>query len=108
MTIKTNKVVAINYQAQVDRLGQLNALVAPLADEIESIKSTLRESGYECIEGSTFRVTIGETADKKYIDYKAVAVEGLRSDKLARLAAKFTTYKSALGAVRCVAKVRGV
>lgn len=108
MTIKSNKVVAINHAALVDRLGDLNALIAPLADEVAAIKDILRASGYECVEGSKFRVTIGETKDKTYIDYEAVATEGLRSDKLARLVAQFTSYKSALGAVRCVAKVRGV
>lgn len=100
------KVVAINHAALVDRLGALNAQIAPLKDEAEKIKETLRASGFDVIEGLVFRVTIGETVDKFYTDWQAVANEGIRKDRLVLLANKHTISKPALGAVRCVAKVR--
>jgi hypothetical protein len=103
---RTNKVVAINYAAQVDRLGELNALIAPLADEISVIKDQLRASGYDVIEGQLYRCTVGETKDREYVDWQAVATAGIRKDRLAALVNKFTGFKQALGAVRCVAKVR--
>ena len=103
---KTNKVVAINYAAKVDRLGELNALIAPLADEISAIKEELRASGYEVVEGTQYRVTIGATADKAYTDWQELAKFAVKHDRLQRLAPEFTEYKQALGAVRCVAKVR--
>lgn len=103
---KTQKIVAINYAAQVDRLGELHNLVAPLHDEINAIKADLRASGYDIVEGRFYRCTIGKTDDKEYVDWQAVATTGVRKDRLATLVDKFTSYKQALGAVRCVAKVR--
>ena len=44
-------------QALVDRLGKLNAELAPLINEQEAIKALLRESGLEVIEGDLFRAT---------------------------------------------------
>lgn len=102
------KVVAINYSAQVDRLGKLNALVAPHLDEIAAIKQELRESGHECVEGNIFRVTIGVTLTKAYTDWEKVARQGLPAAKLVHLIFKNTSLKEALGAVRVVAKVRSV
>lgn len=103
---KTNKVVAINYAAKVDRLGELNALIAPLADEISAIKEELRASGYEVVEGTQYRVTIGATTDKAYTDWHLLAAANIKAEKLLKLIPEFTEYKQALGAVRCVAKVR--
>jgi uncharacterized protein (UPF0335 family) len=104
---KTQKVVAINYANLVDRLGALNAQVAPVRDEIAEIKETLRASGYEVVEGKTFRVTVGETKDKLYTDWQAIAKAGYISPLvLETLVDKFSELKQALGAVRCNAKVR--
>lgn len=100
------KVVAINFSELVDRLGELNALIAPLADEISGIKETLRASGYEVVEGKQFRVTIGETREREYIDWESLARANIRATKLQHLLVQFAEYKQALGAVRCVAKVR--
>lgn len=105
---KTAKVVAINYANLVDRLGELNALKAPIEDEINDIKQALRDSGYDVVEGKAFRVSIGETKEKAYIDYQSVAEAGIKNkDKLAQLVATFSVVKEVLGQVRISAKVRG-
>lgn len=105
---KTNisKVVAINYAKLVDRLGELNAQLAPVKDEIEEIKDTLRESGFEALEGDLFRVTVGITDDVPVTDYKTIAISTIRTDILLQLIEKHTRYTEKKGAVRIVAKVR--
>lgn len=103
---KTQKIVAINYSQLVDRLGELNAAVAPLHDEIEQIKATLRSSGFEAVEGKTFRVTIGETTDQAYVNWQEIAKFAISNARLQRILPDFTDYKPKLGPVRCVAKVR--
>ena len=106
MSKTSAKVVAINHAALVDRLGELNAQIAPIKDEIDGIKETLRASGFDVIEGQLFRCTVGKTIDKPYVDWETIASTGIKPKRLAELVAQFTAYKPALGAVRCVAKTR--
>ena len=72
-------------QACVDRLGRLQAELAPLKNEEEALKSLLRESGQDVIEGDLFRATITAGKPGQKIDWEGLARSIASESRLAKL-----------------------
>lgn len=60
-------------QIAVDRLGAVQAAIAPLKTEEEQLKKMLRATGLEVIEGDLFRATISTSEPAVRVDWEAVA-----------------------------------
>ncbi len=92
-------------QALVDRLGKLNAELAPLLNEQEALKALLRESGLEVVEGDLFRATITPGKPGSKTDWQALATSVCSKDRLAKLVPAFT-YKTEPPAARIAVKAK--
>lgn len=77
-------------QALVDRLGKLNAELAPLLNEQEAIKALLRESGLDVIEGDLFRCTISQGKPALKTNWQALAKSICSEARLAKLVPTFS------------------
>ena len=95
-------------QALVDRLGKLNAELAPLINEQEAIKALLRESGLEVIEGDLFRATITPGKPGSKTDWQALATSVCSEARLAKLIPAFTSTTAAPAARIAVKAKQGV
>lgn len=60
-------------QIAVDRLGVVQAEIAPLKTEEEQLKNMLRATGLDVIEGELFRATISAGEPPVKVDWEAVA-----------------------------------
>jgi hypothetical protein len=93
------------YQAAADKLGKVQAQLAPLKNEEEAVKEILRGSGLDVVEGRDYRVTISHGKDTESIDWEALARSVCSESRLARLIPSFSTIKPA-GKARVAAKAR--
>ena len=103
----SKNVVAVDFAGQVDRLGYLSSEQAELKEEADGIKTTLRASGLDVIEGRLFRATIGKDSKATTVDWEAIAREFIPATTLDRLIAKHSTHGTKTGAVRVVARKGG-
>lgn len=78
-------------QAATDRLGKLQAELAPLKNEEAALKSLLRDSGLDVIEGDLFRATISQGKPGTKIDWEGLARAVCSDARLAKLLPGFTT-----------------
>lgn len=69
-------------QMAVDRLGYVQAEIAPLKTEEDQIKKMLRATGMDVIEGDVFRATISQATAPVKIDWEAVANDLASKSKL--------------------------
>ena len=103
----SKNVVAVDFAGLVDRLGYLSSEQAELKEEADSIKSDLRASGLDAIEGRLFRATIGKDSETTTVDWEAIAREFIPGATLARLIAEHSEYGTRAGAIRVVARKGG-
>lgn len=97
-------------QIAVDRLGIVQAEIAPLKTEEEQLKNMLRATGLEVIEGELFRATISVSEPPVKVDWEAVANDlaakfKMESKAFGRMINKHTTVGEA-GKVRITVKAR--
>ena len=78
-------------QATADKLGKVQAQIAPLRNEEAALKTLLRDSGETVVEGDLYRVTITAGRPGKKIDWQALCEHFLPSDVIAGAVATFTT-----------------
>lgn len=83
------------YQAAADRLGNLQAELAPLKNEEAAIKEILRNSPDEVIEGRLFRCTISPGKPGVKTDWEALARSVCSDERLAKLLPGFTSDTAA-------------
>ena len=95
-------------QAAVDRLGKLQAELAPLKNEEAAIKSLLRDSGLGVIEGDLFRATVTEGKPGQKIDWEGIARSIASEARLAKLVPAFTSATEAPAARIAVKAKKGV
>lgn len=95
-------------QALVDRLGKLNAELAPLLNEQEAIKALLRESGLEVVEGDLFRCTISPGKPGRKVNWEALARSIASEARLTKLLPAFTSETPAPAARVSVVARQGV
>lgn len=92
-------------QAATDRLGKLNAELAPLLNEQEALKALLRESGLEVVEGDLFRCTISPGKPGRKVNWEALARSIASEARLAKLLPAFT-YETEAPAARIAVKAK--
>lgn len=92
-------------QATVDELGKLQATLAPLKNKEEALKSLLRDSGLEVVEGDLYRATITAGKPSTSTDWEALAKSICSEARLAKLTAQFVTTREP-GAPRVSVKAR--
>jgi hypothetical protein len=78
-------------QATADKLGKIQAQIAPLRNEEAALKQLLRDSGETVVEGDVYRVTITPAKAATKIDWKALAEHYLPADVIAGAVPTFTT-----------------
>lgn len=78
-------------QATVDKLGKLQAQIAPLRNEEAALKTILRDCGEAVVEGDCYRATISAGKPGKKIDWQAICEHFLPPDVIARVLSSFTT-----------------
>lgn len=78
-------------QACADKLGKVQAQIAPLRNEEAALKQLLRDSGETVVEGDVYRVTITPSKGVAKIDWKALAEHYLPADVIAGAVPAFTT-----------------
>lgn len=78
-------------QASADKLGKIQAQIAPLRNEEAALKQLLRDSGEAVVEGDVYRVTITPAKGTTKIDWKALAEHYLPADVIAGAIPTFTT-----------------
>lgn len=78
-------------QATADELGKLQATLAPLKNKEAALKSLLRDSGLEVVEGDLFRATISPGKAGTKIDWEGLARAACSDARLAKLLPGFTT-----------------
>lgn len=93
------------YQATADELGRLQAQLAPLKNKEEALKSILRESGLEVVEGDAYRATISVGKASTVIDWEAALRSICSEERLAKLTAQFATVREP-GSPRVSVKAR--
>lgn len=93
------------FEAAADRLGKLQAQLAPLKNEEEAIKEILRGSPESVVEGREFRATISQGKASESIDWEALARSICSDARLAKLVPQFSTVKEA-GKARIAVKAR--
>lgn len=92
-------------QATADKLGKIQAQIAPLRGEEAALKQLLRDSGETVVEGDVYRVTISQAKPTKSINWQALAEHFLPPDVIAGALSTFTTEKEA-GEARITVKAR--
>lgn len=92
-------------QALVDRLGKLQAELAPLKNEEAALKALLRDSGLEVIEGDLYRCTITPGKPGQKIDWEGIC---RTRPSLLKLVPQFTTVTDAPEARVAVKARKGV
>jgi hypothetical protein len=96
------------FEAATDRLGNVQAQMAPLKNEEAAIKEILRDSPESVVEGRLFRATISAGKAGTKVDWEALARASMSEARLAKLLPAFTTETEA-GAARVSAKaMKGV
>lgn len=95
-------------QAVVDRLGRLQAELAPLLNEEAALKQLLRESGLEVVEGDLFRCTISAGKPGSKTNWQGIAESVCSASRLAKLVPAFTTATAAPAARVNVVARKGV
>lgn len=95
-------------QALVDRLGNLQAEMAPLKNEEASLKKLIRESGELVIEGDLFRATITPGKPGVKTDWEGLARSICSDKRLALLVPLFSAATEAPEARITVKARRGV
>ena len=78
-------------QATADKLGKIQAQIAPLRNEEAALKQLLRDSGESVVEGDAYRVVISPGKAVSKIDWKALAEHYLPPDVIAGAVPTFTT-----------------
>jgi hypothetical protein len=79
METTTNTTAAVislspSIDLMVDELGQLQDQAAALADQIESLKTTIKQQGAGRYMGSRWQSLVVAVAESKKTDWKAVAM----------------------------------
>ena len=92
-------------EAAADRLGKLQAELAPLKNEEEALKSLLRESGLDVVEGREYRATISLGKASTVIDWEAALRSICSEERLAKLVDQFASTRQP-GAPRVSVKAR--
>ena len=95
-------------QAVVDRLGKLQAELAPLLNEEAALKQLLRESGESVVEGDLFRATITAGTAGSKTDWQALARSVCSEARLAKLVPLYTEITAAPAARVSVKARKGV
>ena len=62
-----------DFARAVDQLGKLKAEIAALQDEEKQLKALLAASGYQALDGQTFRASISWSDGRVGIDWRAIA-----------------------------------
>lgn len=93
------------FEAAVDRLGALQAELAPLRNEEEAIKEILRASPVAVVEGRNYRCSISEAKATQAVDWEGIARSIASEARLAKLVLAFTTLKEP-GKARISVKAR--
>lgn len=93
------------YQAATDRLGNLQAELAPLKNEEAASKEILRNSDETVIEGRLFRCTISPGKPGERVDWEGLARSICSDARLAKLLPAFT-YPTDPPAARISVKAR--
>lgn len=83
------------YQAAADKLGNLQATLAPLKNEEAAIKEILRSCPDEVIEGRLFRCSISQGKPGQKIDWEALVRSTLTESQITQLLPAFTTGTAA-------------
>lgn len=81
------------FEAAADRLGALQAELAPLRNQEEAIKEILRSCPDAVVEGRNFRCTISEAKPTQAVDWEGIARAIASEARLAKLVPAFTTTK---------------
>lgn len=81
------------YQAAADRLGALQAEIAPLRNQEEAIKEILRTCPDMVVEGRNFRCTISEAKATQSVDWEGIARSIASEARLTKLVPAFTATK---------------
>lgn len=92
-------------EAAADRLGQLQAELAPLKNEEEALKQVLRDAGKDVVEGRLFRATISQGKASTVIDWEALAKSVCSEARLAKLLPQFASERQP-GSPRVSVKAR--
>jgi hypothetical protein len=96
------------YQAAADKLGNLQATLAPLKNEEAAVKEILRSCPDEVVEGRLFRCTISPGKAGQKIDWEALARSVLSKGQIEKLVPDFTTVTDAPAARIAVKARKGV
>lgn len=83
------------FQAAADRLGSLQAELAPLKNEEAAVKEILRACPDEVVEGRLFRVTVTPGKPGQKIDWEGLARAACSGARLAKLLPAFTSTTEA-------------
>lgn len=78
-------------QATADKLGKIQAQIAPLRNEEAALKQLLRDSGESVVEGDVYRVVISPAKGVTKVDWRALAEHYLPPDVIASAVPTFTT-----------------
>jgi len=78
------------YEAAADRLGAVQAELAPLKNQEAAIKEILRGSPQEVVEGRLFRATISPGKPGEKVDWEGLARAVCSDERLAKLLPGFT------------------
>lgn len=92
-------------QATTDKLGKVQAQLAPLKNEEAALKQLLRDSGETVVEGELYRATISQAKPGKKIDWEALARHFIAQDAIDRALPTFTTATEP-GEARVTVKAR--
>ncbi len=95
-------------QAATDRLGKLQAELAPLKNEEAALKAILRNAGAAVVEGDLFRATITPGKSGQSIDWEGLARAVCSDARLAKLLPGFTKTTAAPAATVKVVARKGV
>ena len=95
LALKAPRLVILPHQtlaqATADKLGKIQAQIAPLRNEEAALKTLLRDSGESVVEGDLYRVVISQAKPGKKIDWQALAEHVHPADVIAGAVSTFTS-----------------
>lgn len=78
-------------QATADKLGKVQAQIAPLRSEEAALKQLLRDSGESVVEGDVYRVVVSPAKPGKKVNWQALCEHFLPKEVIERAVPTFTT-----------------